>query len=230
MASLTHQLAVLATLYVVTLGLAWASRVPIGMFVRRVWLFIPIFTAIVVLPATLNLITPGHVVVSLGTWFGHPVGLTSQGLRGAAIITCRVAVSVSLAVLVTLTTSWPRLLNGMRSLHVPRMFVTVAAMAHRYIFYLLDSVTDMYTARRARTVKPDSIRSSRQFVAASAGALFGKSNHLTTEVHQAMIARGYVGEIHALERPTFGVLDLVAVTTVVTIAAAMAMMGRVIGF
>ena len=131
------------------------------MFVRRVWLFVPLFTAVVVLPATLNLVTPGHVVVSFGTWFGHPVGMTGQGLRGAALITSRVAVSVSLAVLVTLTTGWPRLLAGLRSLRVPRLFVTVAAMAHRYIFYLLDSVTDLYTARRARTVNPDSHRSSR---------------------------------------------------------------------
>ena len=80
-ASLSRQLVVLLALYLVTLVLAWASRLAVWSFVKRVWLFIPIFTAVIVLPATLNLITPGHVVVSLGTWFGHPVGLTSQGLR-----------------------------------------------------------------------------------------------------------------------------------------------------
>ena len=44
----------------VTLVLAAASRLPLGFFVKRVWLFVPIFTGIVVLPATLNFITPGH--------------------------------------------------------------------------------------------------------------------------------------------------------------------------
>ena len=54
---------------------------------KRVWLFIPIFTGIIVLPATLNVITPGEVVVPLP--FG--LGLTRQGLTAAAIITIRVA-------------------------------------------------------------------------------------------------------------------------------------------
>ena len=60
---------------------SWPSRrrLSLRFFVKRVWLFVPIFTGIVVLPATLNVITPGTIVVPLGTWFGHPVGLTEQG-------------------------------------------------------------------------------------------------------------------------------------------------------
>ncbi len=81
-----------------------------AVFVKRVWLFIPIFTGIVVLPATFSFITHGHIVVPLGHWFGHRVGLTSQGLRSAALIVVRVATSISLVVLVALTTSWTSLL------------------------------------------------------------------------------------------------------------------------
>src|SRR6185436_4222287 len=111
-ASFTHQIVLLAVIYVLTLVLAAASAVPLGGFLRRVWLTIPLFTAIVVLPATTNLITPGEIVVPLGTWFGHPVGLTAQGLGGALLLVSRVAVSVSLALLVTITTSWPRMLEA----------------------------------------------------------------------------------------------------------------------
>ena len=228
-ASLSHSLVVLVALYLMTLVLALASRLPVWSFVKRVWLFIPIFTAVVVLPATLNVITPGQIVVPLGHWwFGGPIGMTSQGLRGAALITARVAVSVSLAVLVTFTTSWPRLLTGLRSLGVPRMFVTVAAMAHRYIFHLLDSVTDMYTARRARTVRPESIDGLRRFVGASAGSLFGKANHLTAEVHQAMVARGYVGEAHTLVPPALGPVDVGALASVALLATALVVLGHAV--
>jgi cobalt/nickel transport system permease protein len=174
-------------------------------------------------------VTPGHVVVPLGHWwFGGAIGVTSQGLRGAALITARVAVSVSLAVLVTFTTSWPRLLNGLRSLGVPRMFVTVAAMAHRYIFHLIDSVTDMYTARLARTVRPDSIVGLRGFVGASAGSLFGRAHHLTGEVHQAMVARGYVGEAHTLHPPRLGRVDVAALAVVVVVACALVAVGHAV--
>ena len=227
-ASLTHRVAILPGLYLATLVLAWASRVPVWLFVQRVWLFIPIFTALVVLPATLNVITPGAIVVPLGTWFGHEVGLTRQGLMGAALLIIRVAVSVSLAVLVTFTTSWPQLLAALRSLRVPRMFVTAAAMAHRYIFSLLDSVTDMYQARRARTVKPENLESSRRFVGASAGALFGKASHLTTEVHQAMVARGYRGEIRTLAPPALRRIDAAAAVVVVGVALAVWEAGHVL--
>src|SRR5207344_3324057 len=60
----------LLAMYAVTLVLAVASKLPLGFFVKRVWLFIPIFTGIVVLPATLSIITPGTIVVPLWTWHG----------------------------------------------------------------------------------------------------------------------------------------------------------------
>jgi cobalt ECF transporter T component CbiQ len=225
-ASLSRSLVVLGALYGLALVLATASRVPLRSFVARVWLFVPLFTAVVALPAALNIVTPGHVIVPLGTWFGHPVGITSQGLRGAALLVARVATSVSLAVLTTLTTSWPRLLGALRSLRVPGMFVTVAAMAHRYVFHLLDTVTDVYTARRARTVKPESGSSARRFVGASAGVLFGKASHLTTEVHQAMVARGYTGDIRTLRSAALTWRDAVATIAIAATALTLLAAGR----
>jgi len=197
--SLVHHVPVLAVMYLATLPLAVASRLSLSFFIRRVWLFIPIFTGVIVLPATFSFITGGDIVVPLGHWFGHRVGLTRQGLQSAALIITRVATSISLVVLLTLTTPWPKLLAALRALHVPRMFVQVAGMAYRYLFHLLDSVTDMYTARKARTVGIASTRDSRAFVGATAGALFGKAHALSDEVYSAMIARGYNGQARTLD-------------------------------
>jgi cobalt ECF transporter T component CbiQ len=209
-AGLVHHVAVLAAMYVVTLALAVASRLSLSFFVKRVWLFVPIFTGVVVLPATLNLVTPGHVVVPLGTWFGQPVGVTAQGLTSAGLIVTRVATSISLVVLVTLTTSWSRLLAALRALFVPRVFVAVLGMSYRYLFHLLDAVTDMYTARKARTVTRDrDVASSRRYVAASAGALFGKAQALSEEVHFAMLARGYTGDARTISNTRLRVRDMV---------------------
>ncbi|MGZ4695645.1 MAG: cobalt ECF transporter T component CbiQ [Acidimicrobiales bacterium] len=225
-ASLTHEVALLAALYLLSLVVAVASAVPLGGFLRRVWLTVPLFTAFVVLPATTNLITPGEVVVPLGTWFGHPVGLTAQGLGGALLLVSRVAVSVSLALLVTITTSWPRLLEALRTLKVPRTFVTVGAMAYRYVFVLAEVVTDRYTARVARTVRRERARAGRSFVVASAGALFGRAHQLSGEVHDAMIARGYVGESRTLDPPAFGVVDLAALGGLAVVATSVLLAGR----
>ena len=193
--ALVRDLAALIAVYAATLVLAVLSKLSLSFFVKRVWLFIPVFTGVVVLPATLNVITPGHVVIPLGTWLGHDLGVTAQGLTAAALIVTRVAASISIVVLLTLTTPWSKLLAALRALFVPRVFILVLGMTYRYVFHLLGSVTDMYTARKARTVERDNdVARGRAFVASSAGALFGKSHALAEEVHMAMLARGYTGE------------------------------------
>ena len=200
-AALVRNLAVIAGLYGMTLALAALSRLPLGFFIRRVWLFVPIFTGVVVVPGTL--------------W---NFGFNAQSLMAAGLIVARVATSISLVVLLTLTTPWHRLLAGLRGLRAPRLFIAVLAMAYRYVFLLLGAVTDMYTARTARTVTREKHDGgSRAFVAASAGALFGKAHALSDEVHMAMVARGFNGEARTLAPLGISAFDI---AFAVTIAAA----------
>lgn len=220
-AGLVHSISVLLAAYAATLVLAAASGLPVGFFIKRVWLFVPIFTGIVILPATLSIVTPGHVVLQLWSWHGHAEGITSQGLTSAALVVTRVAVSISLVVLLTLTTPWVKLLAGLRALGVPRMFVLIIGMAYRYIFLLLGTVTDMYEARKARTVGAQTHdRTAREFVSASAGSLFGKAHQLSEEVHMAMVARGYRGDAKTMAPARLRVADGTAAVIVVLAAAA----------
>jgi cobalt/nickel transport system permease protein len=228
--ALVHHIPVLLATYALTLVVAAASRLPVGFFVKRVWLFVPIFTGIVVLPATLSIVTPGHVVLTLWHWHGAAQGFTAQGLTSAGLIISRVAASISIVVLVTLTTPWVKVLAGLRSLGVPRIFVLIIGMAYRYIFLLLGTVTDMYQARKARTLgtqKHD--RSARQFVSATAGSLLGKSHHLSEEVHQAMVSRGYRGDAHTVQAFRLRALDLAAAAVVLATAVAIYGGDRLIG-
>ena len=209
-AGLARHVAVLGALYAGALVLAAASRLPLRSFVTRVWLFVPLFTGIVVLPATLNVVTHGTIVVHLGSVFGHRLGITQQGLVAAGLVVARVAVSISFVVLLTLTTPWHRLLQALRALFVPRLFVVILGMTYRYVFHLLTGVTEMYTARKARTVTRDrDATRGRAFVAATGGALFGKAHALSEEVHQAMVARGYTGAHRALAPARLRALDAV---------------------
>lgn len=220
-AGLVHSIASLAALYVLTLGLAAVSALPVGFFVKRVWLFVPIFTGIVVIPATLSIVTGGDVVWTLWHWHGQAEGFTSQGLWAAGRVVARVAVSISLVVLLTLTTPWTRLLAALRGLGVPKIFILIIGMAYRYIFLLLGSVTDMYEARQARTPgTPRHDRAARAVVGAGVGALLGKSTQLSEEVHQAMTARGFTGDAKTLDQRRLGVGDLAYLGGVVVVGAA----------
>ncbi len=220
----------LLVLYALTLGLAAASRLSVAFFLKRVWLFVPIFTGIVLIPATLSVVTGGQVVLTLWHWHGHPEGFTSQGLTSAALVVCRVASSISLVVLLALTTPWTRLLASLRALGVPRMFILVIGMAYRYLFLLLGSVTDMYQTRASRTIgREKHDRSARAFVAATAGALLGRTMAMSEEVHQAMTARGYRGDARVLAQPRPGRTDLVFVLAAAVLATALLAGERMLG-
>jgi cobalt/nickel transport system permease protein len=60
-------------------------------------------------------------------------------------------------------------------------------------------VEEMYTAKKSRTLKAGRIRAEQRWIAAQAGVLFARSLQLSSEVHRAMIARGYQGEIKILQ-------------------------------
>jgi cobalt ECF transporter T component CbiQ len=228
-AAFVQHVSLLVAIYVGALLLAVASAIPARSFVQRVWLFVPVFTGVVVLPATLNVVTSGHVVWSWGTWFGREVGVTSQGLHAAGLIVSRVAVSISLVALLTLTTSWPRLLAALRAVLLPRIVVLLLAMTYRYVFVLLDAVDDMYTARKARTVHVGEGREHRRFVAATAGALFGKAHALSEEVHQAMVSRGWNGRAQTLRPGSLRALDAVWAGACIAVAAAVLLIDRTLG-
>jgi cobalt/nickel transport system permease protein len=229
-AGLSHSMITLAVMYAATLVLASVSALPVGFFIKRVWLFVPIFTGIVVLPAALSVVTPGDIVLTLWHWHGHPHGFTLQGLVAAGRIVARVAVSISLVVLLTLTTPWIKLLAALRSLGVPRIFILIIGMAYRYIFLLLGSVTDMYQARQARTPgTPKHDRSARAFLGASVGALLGKASQLSEEVHQAMTARGFRGDAKTLETQWPRAIDAYYGAAVVVFAAAILIGDHLLG-
>jgi len=227
---LVHNLPVLAAGYAGTLLLAAASGLSVWYFIRRVWLFVPIFTGIVVLPATLSVITHGDVVLTLWHWHGQPQGFTAQGLHAAGLIVTRVATSISLVLLLTLTISWPRLLAALRAVGVPRIFVLIIGMAYRYLYLLLGIVSDMFTARQARTVGGDgTAKEGRRFIAASVGTLFGKAHQLSEEVHQAMTARGFRGDAVSTTGFRLRAVDGIWAVATVLAAAGLLLADRAVG-
>lgn len=217
--ALVHHALVLLVAWAVVVGLALASRVPLG-DLGRAWVAVPAFALLVAVPVTLSVVRPGDVVVTLWTWHGAPQGLTAQGLVVAALLVTRVGCSVSVVLLVTATTSWTRLFAALGALGAPRVFVMVVAMAHRYLVLLTGVVADMVTSRRVRTVagvRHD--RAGRAVLGASAGALVGKAHQMADEVYQAMVARGYRGRTLTLRCFRFGPADAVAAVVVVAALA-----------
>ncbi|QGP90955.1 Nickel transport protein NikQ [Neomoorella glycerini] len=199
----------LVSIYGGVILLAYLSRIPLGPYLKRVWLFVPLFTGIMVFPSLFNWVRPGEPLVvllhlggpvNLGPWqLPADLAITRQGLAGAGLLILRVGVTVSLAFLVTMTTRWAALLRALRVLRVPRIFVLIFSMTYRYIFLLLKTTEEMFTARQSRLVGKSDIKMNRHFLAGAMGNLLTRAYALSEEVYQAMVARGYRGEGRCLE-------------------------------
>jgi cobalt/nickel transport system permease protein len=189
--ALAHNLAVIAGLYVVTLALAWRSVIPLGFFIKRVWLFLPFFTGVIALPALF--LTPGPPLAQL------PLGLTitSTGMQTALFLLFRVSTSVSLAAPLIFSTPWNDVLKSFGVLRVPDAVILIFGMTYRYIYLLLRTANDMFLSRKSRVLRRLSGADERRMVSASTGVLLGKSLHMSSEVYLAMQLRGFRGHARA---------------------------------
>ncbi len=222
--SFFHDPRTLWLLYGLSLVLAVGSGVSLPFFLKRVWLFVPLFSAAIVLPALLNIVTPGDPLLILMrlsrayTWgpytIPREIAVTRQGLWGGIVFVSRVAASVSFAVLFMLTTKWGEVFSGLRSLGVPRIFVFALGMTYRYLFVFLRLIQDMYCSRKSRTIRPLSLAAERSWTASRIGVIFKKSVDMSDDIYKAMLSRGFQGEFRSLRSFHASSVDYVWFVTV----------------
>jgi len=224
-ASLTTSVAGLALLYLATLAAARASRVPFGFFVKRVWLGIPFFAGIVVIPAIF--FVPGARVFDLAIGPAH-LAPSWNGLAGAVLFVSRVGVSVSLAVLLVVTTPWADVLKSLRALKVPQVFVLVLSMTYRYVFLFLHTTNGILLARKSRVVGRTSGAEQRRWITGTMGNLMSRAFKMSNDVYAAMLARGFGGEIRTFATYRLRLADWVALSGVVGVAVVAVLAGRIL--
>lgn len=192
--TVARNVAVLLCVYAFSVIVAAGSRVFSASFLRRVWLFMPLYTLLVASPALF--LTAGDPAgnMPLTGWT-----MTRQGIHAVTFLVLRVAVSISLMLVMVLTTSWPRLLKALRSLGCPKIFVLLLLMTYRYIYVLLNTTNALFLSRKSRRVGPETWQNSKQWLGGLLGTLLQKSYHLSQEVYLAMMARGFRGEPVLLE-------------------------------
>lgn len=208
-------LLVLGGLFLVAVGLALPSHVKLSRLFKQVWMSVLAFTGMIAAPAIF--LVPGDVLVRLPV-LHWPI--TQQGLRSAAFLLGRSETAATLALLLILCTPWPHVLKALRICRLPTILVVILGMTHRYIFILLQSASQMIEARRSRLIGPLTPRDRRRLATASAGVLLGKALDMSTEVHLAMISRGYRGEVHLLDDFRTRLIDWAALAGFAAVAGA----------
>jgi cobalt ABC transporter, permease protein CbiQ len=226
--AMTRDIRLLAIVYVLTLVFAWASKIELGFFLKRVWVFIPIFAGIIMIPIMFNVFMPGDTLVTVATlgpnaYFGPfalppVITITYQGVMLAILFVLRVATCVSAAVLLFLTTPRDLLFKSLRSLKVPKVYVLTLDMCYRYIFLFTDMVRGFYTAKKSRSIKTLPLIEEQKWVGGRVGYTLIKSLSMSEKVHGAMLSRGFNGDIKIMHRYMIHRRDYVACVSVVALS------------
>jgi cobalt/nickel transport system permease protein len=216
-----RRLEVLLALFAIAVVVAILSRVSLVFLATRVWIAVLIFTGAIAVPAIF--LSPGTVLLRVPA-LGWPI--TWQGLRGASFLILRAETAATFSVLLVLCTLWTQLLRALRFYRLPAAAAFLLGMTWRYIFLLLTSAEDMFEAREARLVGTLDGPDRRRLAAATAGVLLDKSLQLSRDVHSAMEARGFRGELRLLDEPPLSTQGWLRLGTLVTLAGAVVWLGR----
>lgn len=189
-ALLTGSTAVLLFLYAFCLFLVLVSKINLGFFLKRTWIFIPLFSLFIALPA---IFSPGQALL---TWhiLGVKLMITRQGLDGGVIFVMRVVTCVSFAVLLNLTTQHFALLKALRIFKIPEIFIMILGMCYRYIYLFAGIIQNTYLAIKSRVGFGVQYQKGQDIVAWNIATLWERSVGLNEEVYKAMLSRGYQGE------------------------------------
>jgi len=180
------------------------SRLRLLPFYKRVSFLSFIFGFLAALPSCLNVITSGDMVLPLVHFSeGHcfwiwcvpeTLGITRQGMEGVLMLTLRVFNSLSLSFLVIYTTPFSEMIRALKSLKVPDTFLMIVTLAYQYIFIFTKTLEDIHLARKSKVIEGDAAE-ARNWVAGRMAFLLRKTRVRCEEVFNAMLARGFSGEV-----------------------------------
>ncbi|HET7738040.1 MAG TPA: cobalt ECF transporter T component CbiQ [Tepidiformaceae bacterium] len=197
------------------LGIAWLTLMATAIFLARIHPRRVIRASFVAAPFVFA------AFPLIFTKDGEPLGaidlrlfsltVSREGLTLFATILLKSWISVQAAVLLTFTTTFHDLVDGLRELRLPRLMVSIIALMYRYLGVLTDEATRMLRARAARSAEGagrsgGSVRWRAKVVGGMVGALFIRSYERSERVYAAMQSRGFDGQYHYLKtrglRPT----------------------------
>ena len=201
------------------------ARLRISQLYRKIFLLAFIFGFIVIFPASLNIITPGKIILNLLTfdrpiqfWIYHipqHVGFTLEGFQVVSLVFLRVLNSISLAMLIIYTTSFPSFIKSFKIIGVPDTFLMIISLAYKFIFILSRTIEETYFALKSRLLGNIGNSNIRKLIGGRIFFIFKRSMIIYENTYYAMVSRGYQGKVllHSQNQLTYK--DLIALVVVI---------------
>jgi cobalt/nickel transport system permease protein len=129
----------------------------------------------------------------------------SAGWVSLLSILIRFVLSISSALLLIATTSFPGICMALQRLGLPAIFTSQLLFLYRYIFVLTEEAMRVVRAREMRSFgkQGKDIRSFSSIV----GSLLARTIERAEKIYQAMLSRGFTGSMHSVREASFGRTD-----------------------
>ena len=175
---------------------------PALFLVRKVLVVSPFAVCI----GILNPVFDHGTVTVLGT-------AVSAGWISFLSILVKFVLTISAALILIATTSFPGVCGALRRFGVPAVFVSQLLFLYRYLFVLLEETLRILRARELRSFGG---RGQEAKVAVRIiGNLFLRTVERAERIYRAMLSRGFAGDIPVLRRRGMGAADAVFLTVAV---------------
>jgi cobalt/nickel transport system permease protein len=189
-----------------------ALRAPLRATAHRLAAPLGVTAAVVVLQAFMTGTTP-LVSLPLGPW---ALTATQEGLWEGLLIGSRVMASVSVLVVLSMCASAAELFAVLRWAKLPRTWIEIAMLMHRYIFTLFERAAAAVSAQKVR-LGYGTLRRSLASLGSLAGIVALSSIDQAERTHEAMIVRGFQGTLPIAPLPAMRKKDLLVLAAGVAV-------------
>lgn len=192
---------------------------------RKIFFLSFVFGFLVVLPASVNLISPGKIIFNIVSfnrpynfWIYHipqNIGFTQEGLQVVFLMFLRVLNSISFAMFIVFTTSFPAFIKSFKLIGVPDTFLMVISLAYKYIFILSRTIEETYLALKSRLTGNVKNSNLRKIISGRIFFIFKRSISNYENTYYAMVSRGYTGNIKLGLSAVFTIKDYIALGVII---------------
>jgi cobalt/nickel transport system permease protein len=179
------------------------SRVPPRYILKSSLVVIPF---VILVAAFIPFLKPDHIGGGYNLGIGK-LTVSRSGLIVFENILMKSYLAVISVILLSSTTSFPKLLRGFEQLRVPKLAIMLASFAYRYLFLLIEEFERMERARDARAYRGRWLWQAK-VIGQMIGSLFLRSYERGERVYVAMASRGFTGEIVGFGKTKFQTKDV----------------------
>jgi cobalt/nickel transport system permease protein len=198
-----YEVVALVPFFLFPVLLTTLGEIPVRFILKKV-LFVSPFAILI------GIFNPFLDTRTIAVISGIPI---SAGIISFLSILLKFVLTVSVALLLVATTSFPGVCHALRRLGLPSLFVSQLLFLYRYIFVLMEEAMRITRARDMRSV--GSHGAGIKVFVRLIGILFIRTVDRAERIYCAMLSRGFQGDIPSLKRTRIEATDLACLAAMV---------------